>query len=552
MNRKALVIALIFSIISLPLVAQVNKQVEVTKSYIPQIEPATKLTLEPDMSDTVRLSPEIDYSVTPKTIETTLSSRLYKPATVTYWEFNRPKRFYAKAGVGYPLSSVADFYVSSSNPNTNYFVGYLNHEGEYNKIKNDYGDKLSALNSQNRVGLAGGIKLAERALEGEFNYDIDTWSRYATLNSITPRPLYQSVALQGRYGDEFIDFRSWNFSVDVDAKHFWSRESHNTLLGVGANVGKDLSSGRLLVSLDYDYVGGSYNYLNNSVMLGATYLFTTGDWSWEVGGKYCYDALSLESEGKNKSYILPHFVLRGNLSTKIQPFLEVLSEFNRNNYYSLVDCNPYVLEGFAADQNSIEYDIRAGIQGAIGRKEKVSYRLFASYSLAENARFWTLHEDYTSSTEAANYYSALFGRLYSFTVGGDFEYRPIGGLKFDFGLSATSYSAEKMSGVSVARPYAGAYLGAEYSHNRFKLGVSADLKGVSYTTLYVTDAAGVSSTSNIQLPITVNLKAFAEVEIKEDIVVFVEGRNLANSKLYEWMGYRENGIGAMAGVKLQF
>ncbi len=275
---KLIATTLIFSIISLSSIAQVNKQVEVTKIYIPQIESATKLRIAPDMSDTVRLEPEIDYLVTPKSIETSLSSRLYKPATVTYWEFNRQKRGYVKAGLGYPLSSVADVYVSNANPNINYVVGYLNHEGEYAKLENDYGDNQSALNSQNRAGIAVGTRLGERSLEGEFIYDIDTWSRYATLNSITPRPLYQTLSVEGRYGNDFIDFSKWNYNFGLDAKRFWSRDNNNTFIGGGVNLGGNIPNGRLLISLGYDYIMGGDDYLNNSLLLDVTYMFMTGVW----------------------------------------------------------------------------------------------------------------------------------------------------------------------------------------------------------------------------------------------------------------------------------
>ncbi|MDE5709232.1 MAG: hypothetical protein K2I32_07305, partial [Alistipes sp.] len=109
--------------------AQVGKQVEVTKTYVPSLESASKLPVRPDMTDTVKMYPEIDYSITPLSLETSFQTRPIRPAAVTYWEFNRPRTFYVKAGAGYPLNSVVDFYASTQNAATGYVVGYLNHEG---------------------------------------------------------------------------------------------------------------------------------------------------------------------------------------------------------------------------------------------------------------------------------------------------------------------------------------------------------------------------------------------------------------------------------------
>ena len=96
--------------------AQVEKRVEVTKAYVPSVEGASKLAVVPDMTDTVKMRPEIDYTITPLSLQTTLATRPIRPATVTYWEFNRPLPFYLKAGMGYPFNSVLDFYASSQNP----------------------------------------------------------------------------------------------------------------------------------------------------------------------------------------------------------------------------------------------------------------------------------------------------------------------------------------------------------------------------------------------------------------------------------------------------
>ena len=108
--------------------AQVEKVVEVTKTYVPGLQSAVKLPVQPDMTDTVLMYPDIDYSIAPLSIETSFRTRPIRPASVTYWEFNRPRRCYLKAGAGYPLNSELDFYVSSQNHDTGYALGYLNHK----------------------------------------------------------------------------------------------------------------------------------------------------------------------------------------------------------------------------------------------------------------------------------------------------------------------------------------------------------------------------------------------------------------------------------------
>ena len=155
--------------------AQVEKRVEVSKAYVPSVEHATKLAVRPNMVDTAAIQPEIDYSITPLTLETQLATRPIRPATVTYWEFDRPLPFYLKAGAGYPLNSALDLYVSTQNPDIGYALGYINHDGRYGRIPYTPDGDHSALWMDNRVGVAAGKYIGRHVLEGEAT--ISTTSR---------------------------------------------------------------------------------------------------------------------------------------------------------------------------------------------------------------------------------------------------------------------------------------------------------------------------------------------------------------------------------------
>ena len=63
--KRVLILSAAVLFCGVPLRAQVTKQVEVTKTYVPEVSKAVKLPIVPDMTDTVRLRPEIDYTVTP-------------------------------------------------------------------------------------------------------------------------------------------------------------------------------------------------------------------------------------------------------------------------------------------------------------------------------------------------------------------------------------------------------------------------------------------------------------------------------------------------------
>lgn len=100
--KRLLMIAALAAAVPQLVAAQVEKQVEVTKAYVPRVESASKLAVVPDMTDTTHMRPEIDYTVTPLVMRTSLTTRPIRPATVTYWEFNRPLPFYLRSGRATP------------------------------------------------------------------------------------------------------------------------------------------------------------------------------------------------------------------------------------------------------------------------------------------------------------------------------------------------------------------------------------------------------------------------------------------------------------------
>ena len=173
--------------------AQVSKQVEVTKAYELHLEEAEKYTIRPDMTDTMRLRPDIDYTVTPLSFETSLATRPIRPAKVTYWEFNRPKPYYLKAGFGLPLQSIAEFSLSTQHPDTGYALGYLNHQGRYAKIENDFGVKEPATRLWTELGGAAGKYLGRHILEGDVRYTHRALRRYGMALPSTMEPIGDGV-----------------------------------------------------------------------------------------------------------------------------------------------------------------------------------------------------------------------------------------------------------------------------------------------------------------------------------------------------------------------
>ena len=328
--------------------AQVEKRVEVTKAYVPSVEGASKLAVVPDMTDTVKMRPEIDYTITPLSLQTTLATRPIRPATVTYWEFNRPLPFYLKAGMGYPFNSVLDFYASSQNPGTGYVVGYVNHEGRYSKIGNDFGVKNNSTRMLNRIGAAAGKYFGRHVLEGDLSYENRMYHRYGMYLApdISADAVPGSMADYGdaniavRFGDDFQDLSRVNFEIAIRGGMFFDHsewpdyndKARQTTLETHAKIARAFGRHRLAAEIGYERLAGQKaldEYNQQLIHAALRYGIEGGVVRLEVGADYYHDKVkSVEAE----NYIIPFVRLNLNLGTDgLCPFFEMDGNVRENS-----------------------------------------------------------------------------------------------------------------------------------------------------------------------------------------------------------------------------
>ena len=195
--------------------AQVAKQVEVTKDYTPSVNTAQKLSIMPDMTDTVKMRPDIDYTITPRSYETSLLTENFKPATITYWDYTPTPLLYVRGAAGVPLASEVDAYISAYNKDKGYAMAYVNHWGDYrNRMALDGVTKVKNHTTEmsNRLGGRAGLFVGRHMLELDIYGDKQLRHRYPTTGE---KISYGEMDAKLRFGDDFTDLSRWNFNVEI-------------------------------------------------------------------------------------------------------------------------------------------------------------------------------------------------------------------------------------------------------------------------------------------------------------------------------------------------
>ena len=569
-------IALALLLLPLWASAQVEKRVEVTKDYTPRLAAAAKLAVTPDLTDTVKIRPDIDYTVAPRSFDTNMAVHLFRPATVTYWEFNRPTPFYLKLGAGYPLNSAADFRLATQNPSIGYALLYVDHEGDYAKIRNDAGLKPRAWRMSNRIGAAAGRYIGRHLLEGSVYYDNRIFHRYAAADPADEllagsRILFGEAGLKVRIGDDFRDYRKVDFNVEAYGTFFHDNsetlpplEARQIDGGGSAFIGFRLGRHRILVRGGFDGAWGAGDlsrYSSYAIRAGLGYGFRTRTVTAEIGIDYLRNRIAMPQEKNDYDYLLPRLRLLFNAGRGVfTPFIEFDSELQGNSFRDLVHENPYVLTGLALKKSTVDYTLRFGAAGNLSNK--FSYRLFVAMTWVENARYWFGMNLPQGGPSAVNplQFGVWQARRNTATIGGELKWKLARDLQMELTLRGYLHDfvarigGQKLGGGLPALESA---LKVRYDHQRFSLYGSARLVSTRHWSnlLLTADSGGAiggCTFTTYKVPVTVDVRIGGDYHLSPRTTLFLEGRNLANQRLFDWANYPLPGIGFIAGVKLTF
>lgn len=533
--------------------AQVAKQVEVTKDYVPMVKSAQKLSVIPDMTDTVTMQPDIEYEVTPRSYETSMLVQNFRPATITYWDYNRSRPFYARGAFGVPLTSEADIYVSTYNKDRGYAMAYVNHWGDYRNRRNYLGEKVTSGVSEmsNRVGCRAGLIVRRHMLEVDIFGDQQLRHRYPTTGE---KILFGNVAGKIRFGDDFTDLSRWNFNIEVGgnifgenyvpegaAKHSQSQADARFELG-------KLLGGRHIFKLHAGYTGvfGSgalSEYAGNTLMAGLRYGVSGRRMEFLIGADYYYDKLDGSTDSPHK--IFPYLKISWkNTSEKFVPYVEVDGGVRRHDYGSLLYENPYLKlpEGgettFLTMPNESVYNGRVGIGGNLGGGV-FAYNVSAELSLNDNHLYWFSY-DYAD-------YGGVNAYQHSLRIDGQLKFRPVG--QFEAEIHAGVYAWENYDSFYSSRPSAEVGAALRYLGRKITAGLSLDYRD-RIKWMNVNPETG--TLGFYRTPSTFCLNLDVEWRINERWAVYAEGRNLAGSTVYDWAYYYYDTAQGLLGVKFTF
>ena len=543
--------------LSLPtmLWAQENKRVEVTTTYTPELTQHTKLLPPASIANNPDLEPEIIYNVHPDTWQISLEDHLFQPAKASYWDFGRAKRFYMELAGGYPLTTKALLSYLTQNIRVGYFGLDIEHNsGNFSEAQNVDGvmrSKADSYDMSNGLKLRGGVVCGNQMFEAELGYLSSIYNVYAKRGDAY-RSYFHDTDLSLKYGDNFVDLSHLNFGVELHG-NFWATVpeplTDRALLlpefnaGGSVRLARDFSDNTIGLDLCYDLWQTPGYYSDMRFGFSADYARSFGivDLSASLG--YLYDKVRHRERASH--FVTPGLDVNFDLGLDyVRPYLSFKTEIGQNSVAELYRQNPFLdynnLKALLpATPNTRSFDLSFGAMGS-AFSSHLRYKLYLGANFMRDQVVWYIAEPGYFGIDCANN-----NRLF---VGVELDYVPVGGL--EIGAKFYAHKDNSASQFSVAEYAINGDLSVSYRLKRWKFYVGGELLGPRTWSALEGDVVVYDKFST---PLTANLMAGVSYRASSKVELYVDGYNLLNSSyLYDYAYYQNNGIGFMAGVKIDF
>ncbi len=584
-NLHILVASLVFLLPSLASAQKkiLNDKVEVTKSYEHNISSATKRAIRPIKEDSVTMKiPTLDYSITyrpdryPFTINQ-LATPNYKIA-----EEEQLYGGYLDLMGGLPAYSAATLsYTTKVNRNTISGVN-LTHNGFWGKLPDANSVNRSALNTDNNLSLfldyerdrfrSKVFLMQNYQVLDRYGFNLNS-SDVANLGSMGQYFLRSTVRAEA--GTPFHDPAFFNFNIYAQYNVMIDKYGYDeSIYTIGALASKGLKGLKSRIEGKLEYVSivptrqfnlfdlygetpsitspplnpdGAITTLE--VFSPSTYLSLTPRYVFEHKGidislgalfNFSINASNINYKQNTATIIPKAKVSFGIGKGTVKTYFAMDGDYIINNYYTLSEMNPYIVEGLTAPNTTIRRYF-AGLTGNIASNFSYDFNVGARSS-RDLIMF--------VNTEGGNLFKATRGDYDNLEVNVEvgYTYRDKFAMQLDINYIDydTTNSNNALNVIGIAPLNARMSMSC-YPNDRLSFTLSADIQSARR---FVSDTAMGEVTKDVDT--ATNLSLNAEYKYSERFGFKLNVTNILNQQLYQYNNYQGVRAGILGGLYIKF
>lgn len=562
MIKRNLIIPALLIFCLLPLSGQVKKQETVLKRevtlynpYKPSLTEIKKRSFLPDMTDTVKVKPVFQYTVSAKPFQPVYTISPIKAATLLPDPLPKLYKSYVNIGFGNYITPLAEISLTNERSKNGAIGFYGRHFSSNGKIDLQNGQRVFAGYMDNDASVFGRKFFKKSTFESSVDFSQKVRYAYGYDPSILDyspdksdiRMRYNNIGAKASLSSLTLDSAKFAYDFDMFYNYF-----HHTKDLFQHNVGID---GYMAKSFKGFYVGSGINYehYNNSDSTGLTpdYIFSLSpflkksseQWDFKIGFQALIDR-------SGDVHLYPDFNFGFSIVPSYLDFFAGLSgKMEKNEPLKVITENPYLVSnqfpGFVPDgmlfrlpDTNHELIISAGLKGNSGIGGY--YLVSASYSMIEDMLFYSniVFPDTINPRARGNYFLPIADMIELFNIHG--EMSGVINDKLSFNLMANIYNYNTSSDTAWNKPDWDGKLDLKYNlRDKIIVGLELTAMGKRWQIVngdYLSHQAGYSST-HIEMPAHFNLNITAEYRYSKILSFWTRFNNISYNRYHEWAYY---------------
>ncbi|NVO10171.1 MAG: hypothetical protein HXX16_09445 [Bacteroidales bacterium] len=432
---------------------KLNKEVQVVRPYEPSISDAFKINLLPKIDDTLKLTPNLSYTILQRPIISNYTITPITAARMVQEQLNDLSNAYIKLGFGNSLSPIFEAYYNSGRNKDYSYGGWVQNHSSFGKIKLDNGKQVDSDFGRTDFNLFGKKILKKSIINADagFNkhkvtyYGYDIYAPTGTIydpNAAPKEQHFNQFHANIDYYSSNTDSTQLNYRFETGFNHLSDNfDMQESLLEISIKMDKFIKEERFggEFSINHYMKNSNLDSANNTIIRLSPWINLYGkQWRALVGTNLIIDA---NSSG-NQSTFYPMALLSYDIiSHYLIPYVEINGYLEENSYAKITAENPWLIPGKKVFNTSHKFILKGGIKGNLSTK--VSYNVFASYSLIDSMYFFT-NANLKSSNPLFNRFTAESDNVELTKILGELTIAPSSKINLFFRAEYNNYRMHKL------------------------------------------------------------------------------------------------------------
>lgn len=375
----------------------IKKEVEVVKPYEPTVSDANKISILPQVKDSVIIRPSFNYNIVPMMVSTEYNVPSINAAKMLAMPIPKLYKSYLKLGYGNYTSPLAEVYINSLR-SKKYTAGiFLRHQSSKGNVTLENDRSVYGGYSETSAEVFGKRFLKKSYLFADAGVRGNTVYRYGYDPTLNILPLENGDIRQSYFlanvntGIHSLntDSSKLTYHIGLGYNYFKEREKRiENNIKINGQFNK-LYQGKMFG------INTSFDLLKRNDMLDSTgnsnSLFVLNPWigisSQDYRLQLGFNANFDKQDGTLKPHIYPKAEFQFNVVKDVLiPYVGISGQIKNHSYRDIAFENPFINPHLLVKNSNVKTSFYGGVKGSLGAK--ASYVLKIDLSHIDNQYFF--------------------------------------------------------------------------------------------------------------------------------------------------------------------